>query len=178
MSGLGDVTFNLRDYNHQQACRVLTRRLIPAAYRYALLGYLIFLIAAIVAITLLNKAGVRISVAAIYALFGASWLLIIFVLRQRRRILWNAVQSAPARLEIMDLVVTDTCLTLVSAGGTYSVNWPYVVDAVPAPDGILVLLGGMDYLPVPAAAFADKAAEAAFLALIKERIATNAGRRP
>jgi len=52
-----------------------------------------------------------------------------------------------------------------------TVLWSAILDVIPGPDGLLLLIGGMECLSVPARAFADTTAQADALAFLKSRAA-------
>lgn len=169
------LTFDLGNYNHRAACRIMTASVLPASLRYAGIGFIAFCMLLPFLTWAAAKAGFPLGPIWVFGPLLLAWLALMFALRKKQMALWTAVQKSPIRAGQSEMKVDESGITLSNLAGSTRVNWPYIAGAVEAPDGILILLGGMDYLPVPASAFPDKAALDACLTVIRTQVTASQG---
>lgn len=164
------LTFSLAGYDHRTACGLLTRRLLPAYLRHLCWVLLAVVAALLLAVLVAVNHGYRFSGYQAYLVAAAIIAILILGQRKQRSLLWRAVEQSPLRVGPMrvDLGVEGLTLSWTTGHSTYF--WNALVDAVPSKDGLLILLGDMDYIPIPASAFADGADQAATLEQLQTRI--------
>lgn len=159
----------LADYDYSALCRPLFRRLMPAFAPLAWLAAALFLLGILLP-GWLDRAygtGHRIWPG---LLLAAGVALYVGLLFYRGRLSWRAMREAPLRQGISTIVLGDEGVDIRSTGTRTFIEWFVLVDVVEGRDGLLLLTGDMEALPVPAHAIPEGMTQDALKAHIAARI--------
>lgn len=171
MSTPQEFRFSLTAFDHRQACARLTRRLLPGWLRLSFLPLFALMFVPYPLSILARNRGLSVPPILIFAILVLAWVALLGSIRLRRKRLWAAVQNAPLRRDMQQVSTDDHGITFRNPVSTLTVTWSALLDVLDTPGGLLILLGDMDYQPIPATAFADRASQTAFAAGLRARIA-------
>lgn len=174
---MGDLSYTLDGYDYRAASAFCVQRMLPAWLRNRTW---IFLALLLVWVGLaLALASLKIDFGALIFLPGLlAYLWFVYASAQARKRLWHGMAEAPGRAGPIALRLDDAGVHLAGPGFRTSYDWARLHDAQAGPDGLLLMTGPCEFAPIPARAFADKAAETAALTDLQTRIAAAKGARP
>ncbi|MCV2864785.1 YcxB family protein [Defluviimonas sp. WL0075] len=171
-------SFTLDGYDHQATCGQLTRRLMPWGLRHAGLLFVVILAIGLLGAHLAVRLGYRSRGFEFFVIFGAAYLFLLAALRRRRERLWQAVADAPTRSGAIALTTSEDGITLASATSRSTVFWPGIIDIIPGKDGLLIMIGAMDYIPIPSRAFRDPTDQQDTLSELRAQLVASRGAAP
>lgn len=166
------LSYPLAGYDYGAACGLLTARLLPARHqRHAFLILLAVLLLFWVGQLMGAHLGYGVGGYAVAAFLAAGLVLWIAAFRRRQARLWAAFADAPARRGTTTLTVDDEGMTFSTDGSRSTLFWSGIADIIEGKDGLLVLPGDMEFIPIPDRAFASEADKRALLADLRARLA-------
>ena len=163
------LSYSLSGYDYVGASRVLLQRLLPVYQRHAFLVLPAIFVILPFALAFATRLGYPILGRYNWVFFAVIPLVMVAFIWQRDMITRDAIANAPSRGGITSLVINDEGVTFTTEAVRSTVFWKGIVDVLPSQDGLLVLCGGMEYFPIPARAFADKAEQQAVLQALRAR---------
>ncbi len=168
------LSYDLAGYDNKAACAVTRKRVLPGYMRNGMLIYLMFVIVLYVTMLVLQRqapALARYSAPLLLlVLFGGAGLMLWTGLRARAR-MWRAVDQGRLRQGPTELLADSDGLTISTPLVRTTVDWRAVLDVIPGRDGLLILVGEMEFFSVPASAFADDAAQTAVMQQLRAYVA-------
>jgi hypothetical protein len=167
-----DLTFSLAAFDHRRACAQLTRRLLPAWPRVSPTLALLTILALFILTRMLPPAALVFPIWLPLLLLAMTFAFYRMCLSMRRHRVWSAVQQAPLRQGTQSVRHSERGLRFSGPGWTLDLDGSAIHDVIETPEGLLILLGDMDYQPIPASAFTDPAAQSAFAAARRARLAS------
>ena len=165
-----DLSFSLATFDHRRACARLTRRLIPGWMRHMPLMALGFTLGLYISAAVLGRGGHAVPPLLAFSILSLAFFAYLVSSLLRRRKIWSSIQTAPLRQGVQSLSYDDSGLRLSGPGWRLDLDWSALQDVVETPQALLLLLGDLDYQPIPASAFADPAAQAACAAALRARL--------
>ncbi len=158
MSDTLQFTGTIRNLKHAAICARLRRRHQPWLMRWGVLAALIVYVAVLLGlVTLANATDMRLPEWSSYLPFAALMVALIGLLIWRRRHVWESVRDAPVRQAPQQYHLSAEGLRITGELSESLLRWPAVLDVIEDPEGLLFLTGQMEYIVIPAAAFADDA---------------------
>lgn len=168
------LTYDLAGYDNRAACAVTRRRVLPGYMRNAVLLYLVFVVVLYLALIALQASGLELprslGLFAIVAVFGGAGLMMWIAVRKQAR-LWRAVDQGKLRQGPTELLADRDGLTISTPLVRTVLDWRAVLDVIPGRDGLLILVGELEFFSVPASAFTDEAGRAAVMEQLRAYVA-------
>ncbi|MGL6212029.1 MAG: YcxB family protein [Paracoccaceae bacterium] len=158
------LQFTLANYGHERAAKLMTSRLWSPVQRNSLWMFCVGLVLWLVGVQVWGET--IWPVHPLLPILGslALWVWLISVGVRKRKVWWEAVARIPSMSGPASVQIDSTGLTYATKVSRMSVGWVPGVDVIKAADGLLITLGEASYLPIPASAFENEAAQDAFLA--------------
>ncbi len=85
------------------------------------------------------------------------------------------MENAPARTGMTTLTVDDEGMTFTTDSSRSTIFWSGIVDIIEGKDGLLVLPGDIEFIPIPSKAFTNEAEQQAMLTDLRARLAKATG---
>jgi len=171
------LDYDLDGYDHRAAGDVLMGKALPAWQRHRFRIFAAAFVAVYGASILSHRLGHPIPTSVTLILMLVCFAALVANGVATRRRIWRTVSDSPLRQGPIRMTADDEGVTVETPFSRQTVLWPAILDVIPGPDGLLLLIGGMECLSVPARAFADKTAKAEALAFLKSRAAAARGRQ-
>lgn len=149
-----DLKTDISTYNHRAAARMMRRNLFPHDRWILPLGYALILSVYVFPSILRNYFDIE-STNYILLPFLAGLILLFYRIRRRSHVMLRELRDASIRRGQTDVHLNDTGMHIISTGYDLRVPWTHVTDVIDAKDGLLVLLNGWEYHPIPAASIPE-----------------------
>lgn len=169
------VDFELADYNHKAANKVMLRRALPAWQRYALPVTILLILVLFFGEAVARHYGQPLSPFAFLGLLFVINAAFIFAVMAKRHFLWRSVAQSPLRQGPIRLATTVEGVMITTSTTQTSLRWQAILDVIPGPDGLLLRIGQVECFSLPSRAIPDKAAAAEALRFLNARIAEAKG---
>ena len=161
--------FDLQDYPFKDARKLVFRRNIPGWQRTINLMAAGLFIGTILA-SLFRIASPYVSDHDLITTIGATWAIVLWLsiftaVRQN-----SALKRHPLYAGCPSVFLSDDAVIYSSPEARLSVTWGAIKDVVETKSGLVILVMGFSFIPVPTAAFNDTAEMSAFAEAIRARI--------
>jgi YcxB-like protein len=162
--------YSLTNYPWGTAQRLTLRQTVPALLRYGLWG-IWSTIAAWLTLCLVAPAwGMVFGKTTPLVVAGVGLIAAFVLIRARNAKVIKALNTSPFRAGAWRAAITDEGFLITGDGVRQLVFWDHLTGVQDGPDGLLVMLGTVVFVPIPAVAFADFAAMQAFRAALGAKI--------
>lgn len=174
------LSYTVAGYDDRAANGLLIRRLLPSRQRDANTRYAFLLLLAITFTFWVSQVlGPRLGNSAYVYFLGILLLAVpifwIAAFRGQRSRVLAAFANAPAWRGTTALSTTDEGLTFATDGSRSTLFWSGIADTIEGKDGLLVLPGDAEFIPIPASAFKSEAEKHATLSDLRARLARTKG---
>ncbi len=109
------------------------------------------------------------TIVGIFLVFGLMFINLVVVIRRRRKIM-STMYSAPTTNGLTDYKLTSNTIEIKSTGHKATYYWSHILDAIPTPQGVLILIGQLEFIQIPNASLPEELSKEEFIALLRNWI--------
>ena len=170
-----EYSYDLTGYDYRPALNIVAARIFPAWAR--LWTHAFWAILTVFGLRIAGAAAGPLQVPALWLYIGyAAFVAASFLIGLKaNRMRMAAYAAAPSRTGQVRLRLDDDGLHQETPALRSTYEWTHLADALPGRDGLLVLIGPGEVLPIPATAFSGPEEQAQVLADLKRRIGARQG---